>query len=143
MKKYCILIVIMMKLCCIINKNVTIQNTGVPLAPEKLYLSFRSMLFWMVTKQNGFTEIQIISFRSMLFWMVTKLLCLILILMLMLSFRSMLFWMVTKLEKNTKLSSLCCRSMLFWMVTKPMSFGLVQSSSFRSMLFWMVTKHPY
>ena len=24
-----------MKLCCIINKNVTIQNTGVPLAPEK------------------------------------------------------------------------------------------------------------
>ena len=40
MKKYCILIVIMMKLCCIINKNVTIQNTGVPLAPEKLYLRF-------------------------------------------------------------------------------------------------------
>ena len=41
MKKYCILIVIMMKLCCIINKNVTIQNTGVPLAPEKLYLRFQ------------------------------------------------------------------------------------------------------
>ena len=31
----------MMKLCCIINKNVTIQNTGVPLAPEKLYLRFQ------------------------------------------------------------------------------------------------------
>ena len=36
MKKYCLLIVIMMKLCCIINKNVAIQNTGVFLAPEKL-----------------------------------------------------------------------------------------------------------
>ena len=41
MKKYCLLIVIMMKLCCIINKNVTIQNTGVLLAPEKLYLRFQ------------------------------------------------------------------------------------------------------
>ncbi len=105
------------------------------LATASATCNFRSMLFWMVTKQVG-TEIKYIQyFRSMLFWMVTKLA--VRKKGKSINFRSMLFWMVTKLN--------CCyfwfffyfRSMLFWMVTKHYDHKQRDAYNFRSMLFWM------
>ena len=66
-KDLVLLIVIMMKLCCIINKNVTIQNTGVPLAPEKLYLRFQEYVILNGNKTPYKKKVLVERFRSMLF----------------------------------------------------------------------------
>ena len=98
--------------------------------------SFRSVLFWMITKLFPLKLWSNSSFRSVLFWMITK--RLYTVVTVITCFRSVLFWMITKRNNVINTRWQCFRSMLFWnknILAKIHSFIVV-------FIFWIVIKNP-